>query len=58
MSEKSNRKKKVTLLLDDKSIDIIKAFGSTFIGSTSMSASIRAMTREYEQRTSNQKQNS
>jgi len=52
MSEikKSNKKVGKTLLLDVKTMEILKAFAQDRLGSNSMSAAVRLMAREYEER--------
>jgi len=40
-------KQKMTLLLDGETIDLIRQYGQDILGSTSVSASVRAMAKEY-----------
>ncbi len=42
------KKQKMTLLLDGETIDIIRTYGQEHLGSTSVSASVRAMAKEYD----------
>jgi hypothetical protein len=41
------KKQKMTLLLDSETIDLIRSYGQDILGSTSVSASVRAMAKEY-----------
>ena len=48
--EKKNniyKKQKMTLLLDGETIELIRQYGQEILGSTSVSASVRAMAKEY-----------
>jgi len=55
--EKSNKKVKMTLLLDDESLNLIREYGKEYVGSSSVSGSIRAMAKEYGRRKKQNKQN-
>lgn len=44
------KKQKMTLLLDGETIQIIKSYGKRTLGSDSVSASVRAMARDYARR--------
>ena len=51
MNNQANRlkykKQKMTLLLDGETIELIRQYGREILGSTSVSASVRAMAKEY-----------
>ena len=42
-----HKKQKMTLLLDGETIELIRDYGLTMLGSNSVSASVRAMAKEY-----------
>jgi len=44
---KEFKRQKMTLLLDGETIRLIKEYGIEMLGSTSVSASVRAMAKEY-----------
>jgi hypothetical protein len=49
-NNKSNKKVKMTLLLDSDSINTIKDYGDTVLGITSISGIVRAIAKEYERK--------
>ena len=49
-SKSKYKKQKMTLLLDGETIKLIRDYGQEMIGSTSVSASVRAMAKEYGRR--------
>lgn len=50
---KEFKRKKMTLLLDGETIRLIKEYGIEMLGSISVSASVRAMAKEYGRRKQN-----
>ena len=57
MNNQANRskykKQKMTLLLDGETIELIRQYGRDILGSNSVSASVRAMAKEYGRKTKN-----
>jgi hypothetical protein len=50
---KSNKKVKMTLLLDSETLDTIRDYGESALGITSISAIVRVMAKEYAKRKQN-----